>query len=406
MNRLRGGDLVNQAHSTALSIGLLVAGLLAALPAAAQWSAQPGATVRNAFGPQVGNIVNECRGACGAGCPDSCAETVTWECQGSARLRRVVTYDCGTHEGCRVHDDCLDACLQSGVNGAECATRCDADVVERFGIQSALSWFGGGEPYDGRISYVYTQDTPGALEPAYTCPDGASRQCGGDSGCIASDAAVAPVFDTYPAAGAGAMRVSAFRAGPACGDSVCEQSAVIKVTGADACAGGRCTRFGMEFDYQNADPSAPLECKPSTSGGESDFIGDMLKQGADAMTTRNAGAPSQSGDAQADDGMAQLLGMFGKVLASGDSPEDVQVSMAPLGPDGKPIESQRVGSAPRDGPPPIPRSITLPAASGHLFVPMYELADGPNASPSKQRHIRCTHKGAPVLETIFVLNAV
>jgi hypothetical protein len=154
----------------------------------------------------------------------------------------------------------------------------------------------------------------------------------------------------------------------------------------------------MEFDYENADPSAPLECSTSTSGGDKDFVGDLLKQGGDAMTSRGVGE-----DSQGEDGMAELLGMFGKVLASGDSPEDVNISIAPLGEDGKPIESQRVGSQPRDGPPPIPRSVDLPAARGHLFVPMYQTVDGLNSGQVKERRIRCTHKGAPVLETIFRL---
>jgi hypothetical protein len=161
----------------------------------------------------------------------------------------------------------------------------------------------------------------------------------------------------------------------------------------------------MEFDYENADPSAPLECSTSTSGGDGDFIGDLLKLGADAASTRGGTSDGQSNDGQGQDGMAQLLGLFGTVLASGDSPEDVNISMAPLGEDGRPIESQRVGSQPRNGPPPIPHSVDLPAASGHLFVPMYQLADGVNSGQVKQRRIRCTHKGAPVLETVFRLHS-
>ena len=105
------------------------------------------------------------------------------------------------------------------------------------------------------------------------------------------------------------------------------------------------------------------------------------------------------------DGMAQLMGLFGTVLASGDSPEDVNISMAPLDEDGNPIESQRVGSAPAGGLPPIPNTITVPAQRGHLFVPMYQLADGMQRGQVKQRAVRCTHKGSPVLETVFRLHA-
>jgi len=395
---------VNKVLPTALSIGVAMAALLVAVPAAAQWAAGPGATVRDAFGPQAGFKANQCRGACGSGCPDSCTKTVSFECTDAPQLRRVVTYDCGTHEACRVHDDCLDACLMNSTGGGDCQMQCDTNVMDRFGFESSASWLMGGGPYDGQISFEYTRDAPNALEPAYRCPDGATRQCSGTAGCTAANGTrVDPVFDAYPAASMNAMRVSDFLSGPACGDSVCAPAVDIRVTGADSCSNGRCTRFGMEFDYQNADPSAPLECSTSTSGGDGDFIGDLLKQGGDAMTSRNMNNPD-SQDGQGQDGMAELLGMFGKVLASGDSPEDVNVSMAPLDENGNPIESQRVGTGYGGNVPPIPNRVDLPAASGHLFVPMYQLADSLESGEVKERRVLCTHKGAPVLETTFRLH--
>ena len=396
---------MNQLQAVFLPISLCAVLLLAAPASAAQWSAEPGATVRDAFGPSSTSKGNRCRGACGAGCPDSCAQAVTYECLDASRLRRVVTYQCGTHPGCRAHDDCLDSCLENAAQGTDCSSRCDNRVLQDYGFESATSWFGGGGPYDGKIRFQYTRDAPGDLEPAYRCPEGARRLCGDDAGCVAAGGGrVAPVFDSYPDAAAGAMRISAFRSGPVCGDSVCAQADAIQVTGADSCPGGQCTRFGMEFDYENADPTAPLECSTSTSGGDDDFVGGLLKQGADALSSRGA-LPDDPGADSEGDGMAQLMGLFGKVLSSADSPEDVNISMAPLDESGNPIESQRVGSAPRDGPPPIPRSVDLPAANGHLFVPMYQLSDGLKAGQAKQRKLTCTHKGAPVLETIFVLNA-
>jgi len=396
----------NKLRVTLVSMALAAVVLLAIPSSAAQGSAEPGATVRDAFGPQAGSKANQCRGACGGGCPSSCAKTVSFECTDASRLRQVVTYDCGTHQGCRVHDDCLDACLQTGAGGGDCQRQCDADVMERFGFESSASWLTGGGPYDGRISFEYTRDAPDALEPAYRCPDGASRQCSGAAVCTAADGTrVDPVFDAYPAAGPNAMRVYDFRSGPACGDGVCKPAIDIRVTGADTCSGGSCTRFGMEFDYENADPSAQLECSTSTSGGDGDFIGDLLKQGGDAMTSRNSGANEQSQDSQGEDGMAELLGMFGKVLASGDSPEDVNVTITPHDEDGNPIESQRVGTGYGDAPPSIPNSVDLPAASGHLFVPMYQLESGMQRGQAKERRVRCTHKGAPVLDTTFRLIA-
>ncbi len=362
----------------------------------------PGAIVRNVFGPDVGLGANQCRGACGGGCPKSCALAVTFECMGPSQLRRVEAFTCGTHPGCREHDACLDDCLQNNPGSLECQPQCDAVAMESYGFESSASWLLGNGPYDGEATFEYTRHGPDQLEPAYRCPEGALRQCDDGGLCIAANGtSVEPVFDTYPAGKPGAMQVSALRAGPVCGgdgDRVCEQSANIKLSGADTCPGGSCTRFGMEFDYRNADPGAPLECATSTRGDDGDFIGDLIKLGGDAIATRSGGADSQLGD-----GMGQLLGMFGKVIASADSPEDLQVSITPLDEHGNPIESQRVGSEPLDGPAPIPRTVDLPAASGHLFVPMYQLASSSRPGVVKERRVTCTHKGEPVLETIFVL---
>lgn len=364
--------------------------------------AQPGTTVRNIFGPDVGLGANQCRGACGGGCPKSCSIEVSFECMGASQLRRVEAFTCGTHQGCREHDACLDNCLLNNPESGECQPQCDASAMEVYGFESSTSWLLGKGPYDGETTFEYTRHGPTEMEPAYRCPDGAKRQCGDSGNCIAANGnRVDPVFDSYPAAGAGAMQITALRTGPVCGskgDRVCGQSANIQLSGTDTCPGGSCTRFGMEFDYRNADPSAPLECATSTRGDEGDFIGDLIKLGGDAISTRSGGSDAQGGG-----GMGELLGMFGKVIASADSPEDIQISMTPLDENGNPIESQQVGSEPRDGPPPIPRSIDLPAVSGHLFVPMYQLASSSKPGVVKERRITCSHKGNPVLETIFVL---
>ena len=364
--------------------------------------AAPGETVRNVFGPDVGFGANQCRGACGGGCPKSCSIAISFECMGPSQLHRVEAFTCGTHQGCREHDACLDNCLQNNPESSECQPQCDASAMEVYGFESATSWLLGKGPYDGESTFEYTRHGATELEPAYRCPDGAKRQCDDGGVCITGNGGVVdPVFDAYPAAKSGAMQISALRTGPVCkddSDRVCEQSANIQLSGADTCQGGRCTRFGMEFDYRNADPSMPLECSTSTRGGDGDFIGDLIKLGGDAMASRGVGS-----DANEADGMGQLLGMFSKVIASADSPEDLQVSITPLDENGNPIESQRVGSDPVGGPAPIPRTIDLPAVSGHLFVPMYQLASSTKPGVVKERRITCTHRGDPVLETIFVL---
>ncbi|NGP54451.1 hypothetical protein [Thioalkalivibrio sp. XN8] len=368
--------------------------LLAPIGASAQWSAQPGDTVRNAFGPMPGTLPSMCRGACGKACPESCSQSVTFECLDSERARRVVSYTCGTHRGCREHDDCLDACRMNA-DGLDCDTYCHTQAIETWGIERASSWSMGSGPFDGDpIRFEYTLHAPNSHEPAFRCPEGARLSCSSGLGrCLtAGGAAVEPVFDSYPTAGPDAMQVAAFRAGALCGERVCNQATTIRVDGQDTCERGRCTRYGVEFDYRNADPAVPLECSASTTGG-GDFVGNLLKGAADAMPQQGQGPEA--------DGMAQLMGLFQQVLKSADTSEDAQISMTPLDEAGNPIESQRVGPG-TDFVPSVPRSIPLPAASGRLVVPMYQLVDIGDTS-DRVREIRCTHKGWPVFEVAFQL---
>ena len=390
-------------NSVPLLIGLILLAFTALNPVPVAASAQPGATVRNVFGPDVGLGANQCRGACGGGCPSSCTIEVGYECVGDMHLRRIEAISCGTHQGCREHDDCLDNCLLNNPGSRDCQPQCDAKAMQTYGFEKATPWLLGQGPYDGQITFEYTRHAPAELEPAYRCPPGATRQCDKSVPCVGPNGgAVDAIFDSYPGANASAMHISGLRAGPFCGQGenrVCEQSLAIRVKGEDRCAGGACTRFGLEFDYINADPTAPLECKTSTRGGDGDFIGDLVKLGGDAIAERDAA----SGGPADDDGMGQLLGLFGKVIASADSPEDLQISMTTLDADGNPDESKRVGSTAGKGPAPIPSSVDLPAANGRLIVPMYQLATSAKPGTVKERRVTCSHKGEPVIETVFVL---
>lgn len=361
---------------------------------AAQWASQPGETVRNAFGPSKGESASMCRGACGAGCPSACRQQTVYECLDSDRLLRVDTYICGTHQGCRDHDDCLDRCAQNRAQGFDCDTYCHADAVNAFGLQNATSWAAGGGPFDNSpITFEYTRDTPDGLEPAFRCTEGTELQCSGGQGqCVTAGGTVEPVFDSYPAAGPGAMRVMNFRSGPLCGDGVCEQATLIRVTGQDTCERGPCTKYGVEFDYENAEPGAPLLCSGEVTGG-GDFVGNILKKSADMIP--------QQGDGSGEDGMAALVGLMQQVLKSADTPEDVRISMAPLDEQGNPIEAERVGTDDA-GPASVPRSVDIPAANGRMVVPMYQLVDIQDKK-TRMRQIRCSHKGQPVLEVAFQL---
>lgn len=181
----------------------------AGLPGAlvAQWAARPGTTVRNEFGPELGFGAAACRGACGPDCPSwggeqepdtGCEPGFYLECVDRSRFTVVRTYECGTHEGCRVHDDCLDECsrrypgstvgpLNFGVG--ECSRDCHIEGVEDHGLANTSSWARGHGPFDGRIVFEYTKDSPSAEEPLYRCPEGRKLVCDGSGRgqCVPED---------------------------------------------------------------------------------------------------------------------------------------------------------------------------------------------------------------------------
>jgi len=120
-----------------------------------------------------------CRGACGSGCPDTCiGRSDIVRClpepadDGAHRFVRYANViECGTHAGCRDHDDCFDACV--GEYGEEsligpCHDGCSAQIVDRYGVVNGASWALGYGPYDGYLLYsdppVWSAPEPGRLE--------------------------------------------------------------------------------------------------------------------------------------------------------------------------------------------------------------------------------------------------
>lgn len=169
------------------ALGLMMA---AAPPGVcAQWSAPPGGTVRNAFGPG-GSL---CRGACGGDCPDTCEPDHYLECIDDRRFLAVTAYDCGTHQGCREHDDCLDACTEwapestKDVNFylAACSLTCHESANSKYGLKRTSGWTLGYGPRPHRTRFEYTKPSPDSAEVVYRCPDGMKLECTGRRGqCV------------------------------------------------------------------------------------------------------------------------------------------------------------------------------------------------------------------------------
>lgn len=364
-----------------LGVSVLVAAVCTVSGAGGQWSRQPGDRVRDAFGPTGGS----CRGACGMGCPAaSCDLTVSYECAGADRLRRVRAYACGTHLGCRQHDDCLDRCRLQRGQGFDCEAECHKEAIAQYGMETATSWGMGGGPFDARrITFEYTRDSPDLPAPLFRCPDGARLTCGDAGRCLtAAGGEATPIFDSY-AATPGAMRISGFRSGSICGEGgqesrVCEQAVDVQVTGDRV-------RYGFEFDYANASPPAPLQC--SASGAEDDFLGSVVKSAATFMPA---------------DDSTELGKAFGRMqheLGRGRSLTDV-LSGVTVRPAGAPAPSPPVpGTTPG-----VPASVPIPAATGRLVVSMFELASAAPAGSTMVRDVRCMHNGKPVLEASFRLH--
>lgn len=365
----------------------------------AQWSAMPGETVRNGFGPVKNQGAPACRGACGLDCPSSCDQEVQFECAGAGTLTRVKSYRCGTHQGCRQHDDCLDRCSQQHAEGYDCQAECHTEAVNDWGLEMTGSWALGGGPFDTQpIVFEYTMDTPAGAEAIYRCPEGSRQQCGATKdGCVAAGRPVDPVFDSFAGGPAGAIQVFGFRSGPVCfsdgqPSSVCQPAIDIQVNGKDSCAhsGGiqRCTWYGFELNYRNADPTEPLICQ--TSGADEDFLGGIVSRVIEA------------GPAESDTDMGKLLGGLQKQLQSGKSLDQVFAGITVTTEDGETLG----GTAPEDAlqQPGVPTEVALNGSSGHLLVPMFEMYDASPPGSSVEHQIRCLQQGQPVIETTFRLH--
>ncbi len=114
----------------------------------------------------------ECRGACGADCPDTCRsipaqeQCLEWQSADGTWHSKTCRWDglieCGSHAGCRAHDTCYDGCANARFPGV-CRRGCDATCVADHGAINCYRWWGGDGPYDSWIAYgpgVATVDGP------------------------------------------------------------------------------------------------------------------------------------------------------------------------------------------------------------------------------------------------------
>lgn len=141
-----------------------------------------------------------CRGACGPDCTlNNCKLSSTSQCvlsggRNTGDWQVGLIYTCGTHQGCREHDDCYDICNEARCNSwaaACCRRACDIEAT-RFYPTEATYWARGYGTFDGKLQFTFW-DPPEYL-PGF-CP--VDRPAGDAASLDARDAGGVP--DQAPA---------------------------------------------------------------------------------------------------------------------------------------------------------------------------------------------------------------
>ncbi|WP_084418014.1 VWD domain-containing protein [Henriciella litoralis] len=152
---------------------------------------------------QFGSMNSRCRGACGSDCPDTCDYREKYVCVSPMMIQVTKLYQCGTHDGCRIHDDCLDRCFDKydpGILGAAgekvdflvgaCQRKCHAEAYDfagevlqktpegRKNMASGLytpwdlvwDWADGHGVTDGKMTFAYTRNEKNGQDFLMGCP--------------------------------------------------------------------------------------------------------------------------------------------------------------------------------------------------------------------------------------------
>ncbi|MBN1168023.1 MAG: hypothetical protein JXA44_12980 [Methanospirillaceae archaeon] len=116
-----------------------------------------------------------CRGACGSDCPSSCVklpDIILYFLTGeneyySCTYENVIS--CGSHSGCRDHDECYDRCVaEEGETNlfGNCHLTCNTNCTDEYGYFTCYNWTVGWPPFDSNLTY---SDSPVQAGP-FTSP--------------------------------------------------------------------------------------------------------------------------------------------------------------------------------------------------------------------------------------------
>ncbi len=112
-----------------------------------------------------------CRGACGPDCPPTCThapDVVVCLPDATRSCHYTFTYhdvqECGSHLGCRIHDDCYDACACVGDCYTDpCHRNCDLQCFAVYGTTQCNEWRKGNGPFDSHIQYSMPPEISAAI---------------------------------------------------------------------------------------------------------------------------------------------------------------------------------------------------------------------------------------------------
>lgn len=152
------GKVVGLLVGASLIVMLTVSLIVALAGAASCPSSPPGAAPRNPGIPS-GAL---CRGACGRDCPSTCEDLpdISICAPDGEHVCKYKVIKCGSHQGCRDHDDCYDACALRSPPvfcpwGGQCCDDCNDNCTDQYGYLKCASWALGNGPYDSWLKFSY-----------------------------------------------------------------------------------------------------------------------------------------------------------------------------------------------------------------------------------------------------------
>lgn len=122
---------------------------------------------------------SKCRGACGEDCPSTCKPKPDIEiCVESKdgkyheNWKYTGVIECGSHQACRIHDECYDNCATDS-SPMSCRRGCDVACTDQYDTASCAAWTVGKGNFDSYILFSNPPTSSDLLTTSLLAPVGA-----------------------------------------------------------------------------------------------------------------------------------------------------------------------------------------------------------------------------------------